>query len=438
MSPPSIILFGGSLDQQEAIKNIIPAQSNIACYPLQHPLVPAEVEEGSFVFLILKNSPKEQAEKQLVYLKKKFPGLSVIMIEKAPTHHDIIKAFRLGAADFLEWPLQPEEFRRILLDKSTVCHFQDGKASSLFHSIPRKLAKWFHLPHKQSDPLKVMKKIKWTGILSRHQISPPPPIQSVNPNEAINCRFLGPFSVKVYGEKLKLPNGKKTMGLLAYLLYHHNKPIHREILMSTFWPHSCSESARNSLNTALYNIRKTLQSVQEKPDLLLYKNECYYINPALKVVTDADQFIAHLNKGRHLDLSKGLENSVEEYNHAVELYVNDFLEELRYEDWCDPIRDNLRESYLLALNRLSYFFFESELYSIAINLCQKILIIDPYLEEVHQRLIICYYKTGARDKAIRQYQKCKSVLNEELQINPSEQTTSLFQEIMGSSHDKVF
>jgi DNA-binding SARP family transcriptional activator len=208
--------------------------------------------------------------------------------------------------------------------------------------------------------------------------------------------------------------------------------------MSTFWPHSCSESARNSLNTALYNIRKTLQSVQEKPDLLLYKNECYYINPALKVVTDADQFIAHLNKGRHLDLSKGLENSVEEYNHAVELYVNDFLEELRYEDWCDPIRDNLRESYLLALNRLSYFFFESELYSIAINLCQKILIIDPYLEEVHQRLIICYYKTGARDKAIRQYQKCKSVLNEELQINPSEQTTSLFQEIMGSSHDKVF
>lgn len=274
--------------------------------------------------------------------------------------------------------------------------------------------------------------MKWAGIFPKYAAIPAPPAQNLNPEQIIDCRFLGPFSVKAYGQKLKLPSGKKTMALLAYLLYHHNKPIHREILMNVFWPTSCSESARNSLNSALYNIRKAFQNILKHEDLLLYKNECYFINPSLDIITDTDQFNTFWNRGRQTDLSKGLEKAVKDYNHAVELYTSDFLEVLRYEDWCEPIRDNLRESYLLALNRLSFFFFESELYTVAINLCKKILIIDPYLEDVHQRLIVCYHKTGARDKAIKQYHKCKTILKEELQINPSEQTSQLFYKIIGS------
>ena len=51
---------------------------------------------------------------------------------------------------------------------------------------------------------------------------------------------------------------------------------------------------------------------------------------------------------------------------------------------------------------------------------------DDCLENVHRKLILCYYRLGRRDKAIRQYYKCSEALRKELNIEPSQSTKELF------------
>lgn len=55
---------------------------------------------------------------------------------------------------------------------------------------------------------------------------------------------------------------------------------------------------------------------------------------------------------------------------------------------------------------------------------------DDCLENIHRKLILCYYQLGRRDLAIRQYHKCVEALQKELNIEPSLSTKELFQLIL--------
>jgi LuxR family maltose regulon positive regulatory protein len=107
----------------------------------------------------------------------------------------------------------------------------------------------------------------------------------------------------------------------------------------------------------------------------------------------------------------------------------DFLENIMFEEWCESERDNLKETYLFILNRLSDYFFQQKSYTASVNVCRKILAKDPCIEENHPRLIICYQNLGMRDIAIRQFYLCEETLKKELSVRPSDYTRSLFQAI---------
>ena len=432
MRPPSIILFGGTKEQHSNIKNFTPAPFTILTYPLRHLPTDSDLRCQKILFAVIQNTVTENGLEQLKRLKKRYPAIPVVMLESQPSHQDIVQAFRLGASDFLEFPLSKMEWQTYVIQKAVVFQERWLKKEGFWALVQKRVIHYwqrFRLFWRNPQNRKKVKYLQWK--------SQPHAVTLIEPKHAstpfIACRFLGPFEIIFLGKKLKKVPGKKVKSLLTYLLYHHQKPIHREILMNTFWPYSSPSSARNSLNSGIYAIRKLFHSVEKKIEVLLYQNECYSINPQLSIISDFEKFSNYWRMGRELDIDKGLEHAVSNYHKAIEQYRNDFLEDLLSENWCEPIRDNLRESYLLVLNRLSLFYFRENVYSVAMNMCKKMLSIDPYLEEIHQRLIICYHQTGSRKKAISQFQKCKTILNQELKINPSEQTTEIIRGIINSS-----
>ncbi len=436
MQPLSIILFGGNEEQRTAITDMAPASYHIQCYPLHQNGIEGGNDCEKLIYLVIQNQSEDKGLHQLRRLKRQYPNVPVVMLENAPSKDDIVAAFRMGADDFLSFPLQKDEFQTIIQNKAVRPRRQRKSALKSWEVLREKIGRFFS--HKRAGSTKVEMRKTVKNIY--HLFFRKPSVHSLSAyNESkhdISCWFFGSFSVSVYGKALKTINGRKVVTLLAYLLYHHNKPVHREILMSTFWPNSCPSSARNSLNSGIYSIRKAFQPLLGDQDLLIYQNECYVINPNLQVVNDVEQFTKFWNKGRELDLTRGLENAVDAYSKAVEWYAGDFLEEIPYDNWCESIRDNLRESYLSALNRLSLFFFEKGVYPLTINICKRILDIDPFLEEIHQRLMICYDRTGARNKAIRQYYQCQAILKEELKIEPGDQTRAYLEAIMRSQKKK--
>lgn len=109
------------------------------------------------------------------------------------------------------------------------------------------------------------------------------------------------------------------------------------------------------------------------------------------------------------------------------------MEEDIYENWNSLDRENLKEIYLVVLDRLSKYYSSDSKPLTAIKLCEVILQKDNCREDVHQRLMRCYYRLGLRDKAIKQFRKCKEILNAELEVEPTQTTMDLYQKIKKDS-----
>lgn len=59
------------------------------------------------------------------------------------------------------------------------------------------------------------------------------------------------------------------------------------------------------------------------------------------------------------------------------------------------------------------------------------LVLDNLLEDAHYGLMRCYLKQGKRSLALRQYQRCSTILRDELGITPGATIQRLYQRLVG-------
>lgn len=200
--------------------------------------------------------------------------------------------------------------------------------------------------------------------------------------------------------------------------------------MAQFWPESSADSARNSLNVAIFSLRKALRAgYDEGFSHIIFRNNAYCLNPEMSVWTDADAFEGQLQDGEQLENEGAWETAVSIFQAAELLYQGDFLAEEQYEAWIQPHRTYLRSKYLQLLEKLSHYYFEQHFYSQCITTCQKILAIDSCYEEAHRWLMTSYYQQGQRNLAIRQYHRCQKALANDLEVEPMPETIELYERI---------
>ncbi len=247
------------------------------------------------------------------------------------------------------------------------------------------------------------------------------------PGIAIYC--LGPFQV-YFDDRLveDWPNGKGK-AIFKFLVTQRERPIGKEILMDLFWPSSKPDAARNNLNVAIYSLRRALARVCQFCSVVLFRSDCYLLNPEVDIWVDYEQFMNHLAEGRALERQGELDLAMEMYRSADVLYRGEFLEEDRYEDWPDPMRRSLRGEYVTLLNRLSEYCLEQGNYGDCVSFCSKSLAVDSCCEESHRRLMTCWSRQGMSHLAVRQYHVCWNALTRELELQPSRATRELFERI---------
>ena len=117
------------------------------------------------------------------------------------------------------------------------------------------------------------------------------------------------------------------------------------------------------------------------------------------------------------------------YGIAESLYQGDYLQEDLYEDWPTAQRERLRRTYCDLADRLSEHYIRNGEYNAAISLCHRVLARDNCHEPAHRRLMRCYLAQGQRHLAVRQYLTCVQVLQEELGLEPSQETDALYRSI---------
>jgi len=153
------------------------------------------------------------------------------------------------------------------------------------------------------------------------------------------------------------------------------------------------------------------------------KDKTHFVN------CEIEKFLHHWHIARITEREKGLDAAINEYELTTTLYNEDFIREDHYENLTELDRENVKEIFLFILNKLSSYYCLNGKVETAIDLCNKIIEIDNYREDIYQRLMKCYYKIGQQDKALEQYQQCVEVLKSELQVTPTKATIRLYEEI---------
>jgi predicted ATPase/DNA-binding SARP family transcriptional activator len=212
---------------------------------------------------------------------------------------------------------------------------------------------------------------------------------------------------------LPLPATYKTTSLLAYLLLHNRKPQSRERLATLFWGEVADERARHSLRTALAALRKDMGS-----DLLLSDRETVQVSPELPIWVDALELQQYADSAAPREYA-GLQD-------ALDLYQGDLLPDF-YDEWILREREHYRALHLDLLLDMTQLMRSRSEYGRAVEYAERVLDTDPANERAHQHLIFCRLAMGDRNGALRQYEECRRMLQEDLAVDPSPATTGLYQ-----------
>jgi DNA-binding SARP family transcriptional activator len=239
---------------------------------------------------------------------------------------------------------------------------------------------------------------------------------------------LGEFRVFFDGRPVEGWSNGKGKAILKFLLVHQEHRAGKEVLMERFWPEAEPDAARNSLNVAIYALRRAFASVTDT-SVLLFRDDSYLLNPRLPVWIDGEAFLNHLAAGHDLERRRETTLAIEEYRRAEALYQGDLFQEDRYEDWLEAYRRDFSERYLTLLVGLEEYAFAHHDYGACVDLCKKMLAVDPCHEEPHRRLMQCWSRQGLAHLALRQFHVCREALARELEVDPSPDTTEVFDRI---------
>jgi predicted ATPase/DNA-binding SARP family transcriptional activator len=247
------------------------------------------------------------------------------------------------------------------------------------------------------------------------------------PESQISLQLLGSPHIECDGEPLKVET-RKTSALLFYLAVTGETHT-RDTLSAMFWPESDQSHARGALRRILASLRKTpfrewLEADRES--LALRRGD----GLSLDVVRFQNCIAACTTHGHTVTevCSACLTPLIE----AVNLYRGDFLTGFSlgncplFDDWQFFLAEDLRREMTGALERLVHYLSAQKQFESAIAYARRWLSFDPLHEPAHRELMQLYAGTGQRNAALRQYQECVSILEDELGVPPLEETTQLF------------
>ncbi len=233
-------------------------------------------------------------------------------------------------------------------------------------------------------------------------------------SDRLEITTFGGLTILHQGEPVTGLASRKAEALLVYVACAA-RPRPREVLAELLWDERTQARASSNLRVVLSSLRKQLASFVD------ITRDSVALNPDAQVWVDATVFEERLDSGH-----------VEE---AAALYHGDFLEgyfvrgSRGFEDWLTLERERLRQKVLEALGDLVAIHLKTGRYREGIPHARRLVQLDPYLEEAHCQLMRLQAYSGERGAALTQYETCRRILEEELGVEPMEETTVLFLEI---------
>lgn len=257
----------------------------------------------------------------------------------------------------------------------------------------------------------------WTGSTIDNDLDRPVRIHS-----------LGRFSVQLHRQAVTggvKARNQRPLELLQALIAFGGRGVHAELLSQALWPDAEGDKAQNAFDVTLHRLRQLIGL----KGLFLVHDRRLTLNSDLAWV-DAWAFERAVNHAERLLNRFDEPLSVRELAHSEErilaLYQGAFLEREATRTWALSLRERLRSKLLRHIAEAGRAWESAGEWDRAVHYYHRGLEIDPLIEAMYQRLMHCFRATGRIAEALATYQRCRAVLAEQFQIEPSPATRELY------------
>jgi two-component SAPR family response regulator len=238
----------------------------------------------------------------------------------------------------------------------------------------------------------------------------------------ISIKALGRTQVKIGEQQVKLAAWKtQSVRDLFFFILQHMDGVIKEDIGEVFWPEADQQTIRLRFKNSIYRVRHALGT-----ESVTLVDEAYRFNRTLDYDYDVEDFLQEIFSAQSTD-EQGVKTL--HYKNAMALYRGPYLPKVDYE-WVLTQRENLHQKFLDAASNLIDLLIETKQYQQAIAYSQRAIEIEPCSEAAHRSAMIAYSAMGDKAGMVRQFDKCKKLLLNDLGVTPSPQTENLYRTLM--------
>lgn len=222
----------------------------------------------------------------------------------------------------------------------------------------------------------------------------------------------------------------RSVALLAYLALHADMPQSRPHLAATFWPDSTESQARTNLRRELHQLRALLgtgTAVVADANTLAWRDTEACRVDVRTFLLERHEALAAQARGDLAALARHSSNAVDEYRGP--------LLPGWYDEWVLEDRDVLLRQCIDLCDRAVRSAGRGTGDADILALARRRIQLAPLEEPGYRQLMDLQANSGDRAGAMTTYHRCASVLEQELGVSPSAETTEAFAEIIDAGGD---
>ncbi len=239
----------------------------------------------------------------------------------------------------------------------------------------------------------------------------------------VEAQLLGGFNLHLDGREAKALQTERLTLFLAYLFLNSETPPSRKQLAFLFWSDSTEEQARTNLRNLLHLLRRAFPEIDS---FLEVDTQSIHWKSGAMIECDVKQFKDALAQAK---ATKEEQARIRHLQEAVNLYRGELLPGF-YEDWVLVQREELHQAYLNALTQLTKLLEDARRYEEAIEVVNRLIRADSLNETAYGHSIRLHALRDDRAGALQVYHNCVTALKRELDIEPSAEIKSLYEQLI--------
>ena len=244
----------------------------------------------------------------------------------------------------------------------------------------------------------------------------------------MHARILGSFQLEEGGRRIPV-GGVRQGAVLVSLLLHANDVVPSEQLLMDLWGEDSPLSAANSLQAAISRLRRVLP-----PGRLVTRAPGY----ALRIFPeelDVSQFEQLVSEGREALTAGAADQAARTLRQALSLWRGPALADFRYEPFAQAEIVRLEELHLTCLEERVEADLALGLAGVLVAELRRLVGEHPLRERLRGQLMLALYRDGRQTEALEAYREFRSVLRDELGLDPSPRLRELETAIL--RHDSL-